>query len=116
MRSTTRPSSTAAPSAKRPCGLEARTTFALSSGVWSRASRWMVCPSGKGALLSGRGLLHGWQGAGRLVLRQHPDAAGVALVAAVVRAQERLEDAECGGLVVHAGAEADDVGVVVLAG
>src|SRR5215472_3395150 len=56
------------------------------------------------------------QFSGLLVLGEHGDAAGVPLLAAERRGHELLDEA--GGLLdrVHARAEADDVGVVVLPG
>src|SRR3712207_872346 len=46
--SSTRPSSSAAPAAKRPCGLVTCTGRPAKASVWSRASRCSVCPSGTG--------------------------------------------------------------------
>src|SRR5690606_37790638 len=94
-----RPSSTAAPSANRPCGLPTRRISPSNSVANVRARRWTVCPSGTR----------------RLVVGELVDAALVPRVAAEGLGHERLDERRRLLQRVHAAADGDDVRVVVLA-
>src|SRR3954464_15255627 len=111
----TRPSTRAAESVNRPCGLPTRTTRPVKASSRSAARRWRVWPSGiVGVVPEGR-VGERWQVTGRLVGRQLADAPYVPLVAAERRAEEDLD--EPGHVLhrMHPATDGDDLRVVVLA-
>src|SRR6185503_2303382 len=109
------PSSCMASAPKRPCGLLTRTGCPAKAAVSSVASRCRVCPSGT-VLIRRRAGGQRWQVAGLLVVGQHRDPAGVALLAGEGRGQEQVD--EVGHLVegVHPAPDRDHVRIVVLPG
>src|SRR4051794_21529072 len=105
------PSTSAADSANRPCGLPARTTRPEKVSVSSSARRWRVCPSG-----IARRARQWRELAGLLVRRELGDPAYVPLLPTEGLGEEDLD--EPGHVLerVHAPADRDHVGVVVLTG
>src|SRR5438874_1014915 len=98
MLSSRRPLSRAAPSTNLPCGLLRLTGASWISAAWSRASRWIVCPSGT-----------------VLVRGEHLDPPDVPRVLAERLAHEGDDQSDGGLEVVHPGTHAHHVRVVVLA-
>src|SRR4051794_17958633 len=86
------PSTSAADSAKRPCGLPTRTTRPPNVAASSPASRWRVCPSGIVGPVSASGLRERRQLAGGLVRRELADPSYVPLVAAERGREEHLDE------------------------
>src|SRR6188472_695863 len=110
--SSTEPSTRAADSANRPCGLDTRTRRPPKADPTSCARRWRVCPSGMRRAGGGR---QRRQLAGAFVVDQHADPAGVPLLLAEGRGQEHLHEARHLLDGVHPPADRDHLRVVVLA-